>query len=64
MVMLEMVGFTKNPVQLMVRASVARKAKAPATRTLCFLDDIVISDLLGALARPKSRTECISLDLR
>jgi hypothetical protein len=43
-VMLETVGFTKKPVQLMVKASVARKAKAPARRRLCFVDDIVISD--------------------
>jgi hypothetical protein len=43
-VMLETVGFTKKPVQLMVKASVARKAKAPARRSLFFVDDIVISD--------------------
>jgi len=43
-VMLETVGFTKKPVQLMVKASIARKAKAPARRRLCFVDDIVISD--------------------
>jgi hypothetical protein len=41
-VMLETVGLTKKPVQLMVRASVARKAKAPAMRSLCFADDIDI----------------------
>lgn len=43
-VMADTVGFTKNPVQLMVKASVARKAKAPARRSLFFVDDIVISD--------------------
>ena len=43
-VMLETVGFTKKPVQLMVKTSVARKAKAPARRSLWFVDDIVISD--------------------
>ena len=42
--MAETVGFTKKPVQLMVKASVARKAKAPARRSLFFVDDIVISD--------------------
>jgi hypothetical protein len=43
-VMADTVGFTKKPVQLMVKASVARKAKPPARRSLCFVDDIVISD--------------------
>ena len=65
MVMLETVGFTKKPVQLMVKASVARKAKAPAMRSLCFVDDIVISNPLGAPARRKSRyPECASHELR
>jgi hypothetical protein len=41
-VMLETVGLTKKPVQLMVKASVARKAKAPAMRSLCFADGIGI----------------------
>src|SRR6202046_3729853 len=49
MVMADTVGFTKKPVQLMVKASVARKAKAPARRRLFFVDDIVIS---GRGARP------------
>ena len=49
-VIVETVGFTKKPVQLMVRASVARKAKAPAMRSLCFVDDIVISNPSGALS--------------
>jgi len=43
-VMADTVGFTKKPVQLMVKASVARKAKPPARRILCFVDDIVISN--------------------
>src|ERR1700733_2638702 len=43
-VMADTVGFTKKPVQLMVKASVARKAEAPARRRLFFVDDIVISD--------------------
>jgi len=47
-VIVETVGFTKKPVQLMVRASVARKAKAPAMRSLCFVDDIIISNPFGA----------------
>ena len=36
------VGFTKNPLQLTAKASVASAAKAPARRSLCFADDIVI----------------------
>jgi hypothetical protein len=52
-VILETVGFTKKPVQLMVKASVARKAKAPAMRSLCFVDDIVISNPLGARSRTR-----------
>jgi len=50
MVILETVGFTKKPVQLIVRARAARKAKAPARRSLCFVDDIVISNPFGALS--------------
>jgi hypothetical protein len=46
MVMLETVGFTKKPVQLKARANVARAARAPARRSLCFVDDIVISKLV------------------
>jgi hypothetical protein len=42
MVMLETVGLTKKPVQLMVKASVARKTQAPARRSFCFADDIDI----------------------
>jgi hypothetical protein len=34
------VGFTKNPRQLTARARVARAAKAPVIRILCFVDDI------------------------
>jgi hypothetical protein len=41
-VMVETVGFTKKPVQLKARAKVARAAKAPAMRSLCFVDDIFI----------------------
>jgi hypothetical protein len=36
------VGFTKKPVQLTARAKVARAAKAPARRSLFFVDDIAI----------------------
>lgn len=36
------VGFTKNPVQLMVKASATRRAKVPARRSFCLVDDIVI----------------------
>jgi len=39
-VMLETVGFWKKPVQLTARVNIARAAKAPARRTLCFVDDI------------------------
>lgn len=42
MEMLEMVGLTKKPVQLTARAKVARRANAPARRSLCFADDINI----------------------
>jgi hypothetical protein len=61
--MLETVGFTKKPVQLMVKTSVARKAKAPARRSLCFVDDIVISDRRSrpALILPKRRCSQRSL---
>jgi hypothetical protein len=41
-VMEVIVGFWKNPRQLMASARVARAAKAPATRRLVFRDDIVI----------------------
>lgn len=34
------VGLVKNPLQLTARANVASAAKAPARRTLCFVDDI------------------------
>ena len=40
--MLDTVGFTKNPVQLTASAKVASTAKAPASRSLFFVDDIVI----------------------
>jgi hypothetical protein len=36
------VGFTKKPVQLTARAKVTRAAKAPARRSLFFVDDIAI----------------------
>jgi hypothetical protein len=45
--MLVTVGLTKNPVQLTARAKVASTAKAPASRSLYFVDDIVIKDSLG-----------------
>lgn len=40
--MVETVGFTKNPVQLTASANTASAAKAPARRSFCFADDIVI----------------------
>jgi hypothetical protein len=40
--MVETVGFTKNPVQLIASASIASAAKAPARRSFRFVDDIVI----------------------
>ena len=41
------VGFTKKPLQLTASANVASAANAPARRSLCFIDGIVISDSLG-----------------
>lgn len=35
------VGFTKNPRQLAARASAARAAKAPAIRSVCFVEDMI-----------------------
>ena len=35
------VGFTKNPLQLTARARVVSAAKAPMSRILCFVDDII-----------------------
>lgn len=49
MVMEETVGFWKKPVQLTARAKAASAVKAPAGRSLFFVDDIVIRDSLGAL---------------
>jgi len=48
------VGFTKNPRQLTARARAASAATAPATRSWCLIDDIFISDSLGAPAGSKS----------
>jgi len=45
---LETVGFTKNPLQLTATAKVASAAMAPAKRSFCLGDDIVIWDSLGA----------------
>jgi hypothetical protein len=36
------VGFTKKPLQLMAKARVRSAAKVPATRSWCFVDDIII----------------------
>lgn len=36
------VGFTKNPRQLAASANVASAAKAPISRSFCFLDDIFV----------------------
>jgi hypothetical protein len=36
------VGFTKKPVQLAARASIMSAAKVQATRSLCFVDAMVI----------------------
>jgi hypothetical protein len=41
MVMVETVGFWKNPLQLTARTNVANAAKATARRTFCFMDDMV-----------------------
>jgi hypothetical protein len=38
----DMVGFTKKPVHPTVRAKIRSAAKAPARRSVCFVDDIVI----------------------
>jgi hypothetical protein len=40
--MVDTVGFTKNPVQLTVITMIPRIPNAPARRSLCFSDDIVI----------------------
>ena len=40
--MVDTVGLTKNPVQLMASARVASAARAPAKRRLWLLDDIII----------------------
>jgi hypothetical protein len=53
--MVDTVGFWKKPVQLTARAKVASAAKAPTGRSLGFVDDIVLSDSLGALARLRKR---------
>jgi hypothetical protein len=50
-VMLDTVGLTKKPLQLIPRAKVARRANAPAMGSLCFADGINILDLLSAPAR-------------
>jgi hypothetical protein len=42
------VGFTKNPVQLTPRASVASAASAPINRSLDLVEDMVLKDSLGA----------------
>jgi hypothetical protein len=60
--MLETVGFVKNPLQLTARASVASAAKAPARRSLFFIDDIVIRDSLGALASLTTRLDAAEYD--
>ena len=39
-VIVDTVGFTKKPVQLTAKAKVAGAAKAPARRSLCFVDTI------------------------
>ena len=36
------VGFTKKPRQLVARAKVASAAKAPISRSFCFVDDILV----------------------
>jgi hypothetical protein len=36
------VGLTKNPVQPTASASIASAAKAPASRILFFLDDMIV----------------------
>ena len=41
-VILETVGFTKNPLQLTASARTASAPKAPARRNMFFVDDIVI----------------------
>jgi len=41
------VGLTKKPLQLTASANAASAANAPARRSFCFIDGIVISDSLG-----------------
>jgi hypothetical protein len=40
--MLVIVGLGKKPVQLTAKAKAASAAKAPARRSFCFVDDIVM----------------------
>ncbi len=56
------VGFTKNPLQLTARARVASAANAPARRSLFLVDDIVIRDSLGGLARITTRLDAAEYD--
>jgi hypothetical protein len=48
-VMVETVGFTKKPVQLMVRPRVTRAANDPARRSLCLFNDIILRLLRARL---------------
>ena len=62
----DMVGFTKKPVQLTVKPKVRSAAKVPVRQSLCFVDDMVIEELLGrdpcslriVLRRPGSCKNC------
>jgi hypothetical protein len=42
MTMLFSVGLTKNPLQPISRAKIASTPTAPVSRSLCFVDDIVV----------------------
>ena len=56
-VIVDTVGFWKKPLQLTARAKVESAAKAMASRSLCFMDDIVVETpwTAVALARNPSR---------
>ena len=54
---LETVGFTKKPLQLTATAKVASAARAPAKRSFCLGDDIVVATPWARLPGAKSIAE-------
>jgi hypothetical protein len=68
-VMLETVGFTKKPVQLMVSAEAASRVKVQARQSFCLVEDIVVETPLPCAARDKiffvgsSLPACVAVNL-